>query len=95
MKDDAVEKAVDNSVDNAPPYSVFSRFEKGTYVYLASLAAFASPVSSSTYYPAMLTLASDLHVSLTEISLTITTYMVRFCHGHEFVLGKSQTCTSC
>lgn len=59
-----------------PPFSVFSRFEKGLYIYIASLAAFASPVSSSIYYPAMNTLAEDLHTSLTNISLTITTYLV-------------------
>jgi len=59
-----------------PPYSIFPKWQRVTYVYVASLAAFASPVSSSIYYPAMLTLASDLHRSLTEISLTITTYMV-------------------
>lgn len=74
MSDDAVENGVENTA--APPHSVFSRIEKGVYVYVASLAAFASPVSSSIYYPAMTTLAADLHTSLTNISLTITTYMV-------------------
>lgn len=59
-----------------PPFSVFSKFEKGLYIYVASLAAFASPVSSSIYYPAMNTLAEDLHTSLTNISLTVTTYLV-------------------
>jgi len=59
-----------------PPYSVFSKWQRVTYVYIASLAAFASPVSSSIYYPAMLSLAEDLNTSLTNISLTITTYMV-------------------
>lgn len=59
-----------------PPFSVFSQFEKGLYIYIASVAAFASPVSSSIYYPAMNSLAEDLHTSLTNISLTITTYLV-------------------
>lgn len=59
-----------------PPYSIFPKWKRGLYVYVASLAAFASPVSSTIYYPAMLTLASDLHTSLTNISLTITTFMV-------------------
>ena len=59
-----------------PPFSVFSQFEKGLYIYIASVAAFASPVSSSIYYPAMNSLAKDLHTSLTNISLTITTYLV-------------------
>jgi hypothetical protein len=58
------------------PYSIFSKRQRVLYVYVASLAAFASPVSSSIYYPAMLTLARDLNTSLTNISLTITTYLV-------------------
>lgn len=60
-----------------PAHSIFPKWERVTYVYIASLAAFASPVSSSIYYPAMSALAHDLHTSLTNISLTITTYMVR------------------
>jgi hypothetical protein len=60
-----------------PPHSVFSKWQRITYVYVASLAAFASPVSSSIYYPAMLTLAKDLNTSLTNINLSITAYVVR------------------
>ncbi|KAL2210605.1 MFS general substrate transporter [Sarocladium strictum] len=59
-----------------PVHSIFPRWERVTYIYIASLAAFTSPVSSSIYYPAMSALAHDLHTSLTNISLTITTYMV-------------------
>ncbi|KAJ5096681.1 major facilitator superfamily transporter [Penicillium angulare] len=74
MNDDRVEIGVENAT--LSPHSTFSKFEKGAYVYVASLAAFASPVSSSIYYPAMTTLAKDLNTSLTNISLTITTYMI-------------------
>ncbi|CAM1507776.1 Fc.00g046240.m01.CDS01 [Cosmosporella sp. VM-42] len=59
-----------------PPHSVFTKWQRIIYVYIASVAAFASPVSSSIYYPAMSTLAKDLDTSLTNISLTITMYMV-------------------
>ncbi|KAH6662759.1 major facilitator superfamily domain-containing protein [Halenospora varia] len=59
-----------------PPYSIFPKWQRGLYVYMASLAAFSSPVSSTIYYPAMLTLARDLNTSLTNISLTITTYLI-------------------
>jgi hypothetical protein len=58
------------------PHSIFSKRQCVANVYIASLAAFASPVSSSIYYPAMLTLAHDLNTSLTNINLTITTYVV-------------------
>jgi hypothetical protein len=60
------------------PHSIFSRWQKVTYVYIASLTAFASPVSSNIYLPAILSIADELHVSLTKISLTITVYMVSF-----------------
>src|ERR1700761_416276 len=59
-----------------PPHSIYPKWQRVIYVYIASVAAFASPVSSSIYYPAMLTLAKDLNTSLTKISLTITTFMV-------------------
>lgn len=59
-----------------PPFSVFSDVEKRVYVYIASLAAFTSPVATSIYFPALNILASDLHTSLAHINLTITTYMV-------------------
>jgi outer membrane biosynthesis protein TonB len=59
-----------------PPHSVFSKRAKVTYVYIASLAAFVSPVSTSIYYPAMVVLASDLNTSYANITFTVTTYMV-------------------
>jgi hypothetical protein len=59
-----------------PPYSIFSRHERLFYAWLASVAAFASPVSTSIYYPALTVLAKDLNTSLANINLTITTYMV-------------------
>lgn len=71
-----------------PPYTIFPKWQRATYVYIASLAAFASPVSSTIYYPAMLTIATDLNTSLTKISLTITTYMVQFT-PHDFCITRS------
>jgi hypothetical protein len=72
-------------------YSFFPKWQRMLYVYVASLAAFASPVSSSIYYPAMLTLARDLDTSLTNISLTITTYLVLIPHLHLIVLSKADS----
>ena len=72
-----------------PPYSIFPKWKRVLCVYVASLAAFASPVSSSIYYPAMLTLARDLNTSLTNISLTITTYMVLIFYFHHIVQSKA------
>ena len=73
------------------PYSIFPKWQRMLYVYVASLAAFASPVSSSIYYPAMLTLARDLDTSLTNISLTITTYLVLIPHLHLILLSKTES----
>lgn len=70
------EKELGIEPDHEPPYSVFSRYERLFYAWLASVAAFASPVSTSIYYPALTVLAKDLNTSLGNINLTITTYMV-------------------
>ena len=59
-----------------PPFSVFSVREKRFIVIMASLAALFSPLSANIYFPALNTLSADLHVSLTKINLTITTYLV-------------------
>lgn len=72
---ESAESGTDPSKDEAP-FSVFSNVEKRVYVYIASLAAFTSPVATSIYFPALNILASDLHTSLANINLTITTYMV-------------------
>lgn len=58
------------------PYSAFPKWQRITFVYVASLAAFAGPVSAGIYFPAILSIAQDLDTSLTNINLTITTYMV-------------------
>ena len=63
--------------DPEPPFSVFSARERNFLVMMASLAALFSPLSANIYYPALNTLSTDLHVSLSKINLTITTYLVR------------------
>ncbi|PMD30085.1 MFS general substrate transporter, partial [Hyaloscypha variabilis F] len=73
----------------APPYSIFPRYERLFYAWLASVAAFASPVSTSIYYPALTILAKDLNTSLGNINLTITTYMVFQAVAPTFVGGIS------
>jgi hypothetical protein len=59
-----------------PPYSIYSNYQKRLYAWAASMAAFSSPVSSNIYYPALSALAHDLNTSLSNINLTITTFMV-------------------
>ncbi|MCJ1283825.1 hypothetical protein MMC26_003156 [Xylographa opegraphella] len=65
-----------NKDDTESQFSTFPSIEKKLYVYIASCAAFASPVSSSIYYPALNIIASDLNTTLANINLTVTTYMI-------------------
>ncbi|KOC08603.1 putative MFS transporter [Aspergillus flavus AF70] len=58
-------------------YSAFSKAQKRYIVFCTSWAGFFSPVSSQIYYPALNTLANDLHVSGGLINLTLMSYMVR------------------
>lgn len=57
-------------------YSVFPKGMKRYIVICSSCAGFFSPLSSQIYFPALNTLASDLHVSISLINLTLTSYMV-------------------
>lgn len=70
-------------------YSVFTVNQRRYIVFTASWAGFFSPVSSQIYFPALNTLAKDLHVSNSLINLTLTSYMVRLsmCIGHIYFIG--------
>lgn len=62
-------------------YSAFSKTQKRLVILAAALASAFSPLSANIYYPALNSIAKELHVSPSEINLTITTYMVRpHCH---------------
>lgn len=58
------------------PFSAFSTNQKRFIVFMASWAGFFSPVSANAYFPALNSLAADLHVSNTLINLTLTSYMI-------------------
>ena len=60
-------------------YSTFSNKAKRGIVLLVALAGFFSPLSANIYFPALEYIASDLHVSLELMNLTITAYLV--CQG--------------
>ena len=59
-----------------PVHSIFTRHQKWFIVFMASWAGFFSPVSGQIYFPALNTIAADLHVSNTLINLTLTSYMI-------------------
>ncbi|KAI9704058.1 MAG: hypothetical protein M1820_005680 [Bogoriella megaspora] len=62
------------------PYSVFTTRQKKSIVICASIAALFSPLSANIYFPALNTLADDLHVSTSLINLTVTTYLANYLH---------------
>ena len=82
--------AILDSTPIADGYSVYSAGQKKVILIAGSFAAFFSPVSSNIYFPALTTIAKDLRVSLSQISLTVTTYQVSVilcspvnpCHQH-------------
>jgi hypothetical protein len=57
-------------------YSVFTTTKKRLIILTAALASSFSPLSANIYYPALNSIAKDLHVGPSQINLTITTYMV-------------------
>lgn len=55
----------------------YSQAQKIFIVFIAALTTLIPPLTASIYYPVITQLAGDLHVSITDINLTITTYLVR------------------
>lgn len=60
-------------------YSVFTVPQKKAIVLSAALGAVFSPMSTTIYLPALNQIAGDLHVSISKINLTVTTFLVRIC----------------
>jgi hypothetical protein len=60
-----------------PPFSTFTHTQK--IVLAISFIGLLSPLSASIYFPAINTLAGDLHVSVSDINLTVTSYLVSPC----------------
>ncbi|RYP53320.1 hypothetical protein DL768_001677 [Monosporascus sp. mg162] len=63
-------------VSSGLPYSVFSPSMKWWIVVMNCFSAFMSPTTAQIYFPAIPALAEDLGVSIAEINLTLTTYMI-------------------
>lgn len=71
-----VEKQQPSEPDLPPPYSVFTLWQKRLIVLAASFTAFFSPLSAQIYFPALTAIAEDLGVTNSQITLTVTTYMI-------------------
>lgn len=62
--------------ENVTQYSIHGRSQKRLIVFIVAFAAMFSPLSSFIYYPALKAVAEDLHISLTKMDFTITSYMI-------------------
>lgn len=56
--------------------SIFTAPQKSFIILLASIAGAFSTLCSYIYYPALVPIASELHVSITLVNLTITSYLL-------------------
>jgi predicted MFS family arabinose efflux permease len=65
----------DSGLQNIP-YSIFSKTQKCWIVLCIVFAGMFSPLSSFIYYPAIHSLATDLHTSVEAVNLSITVYMI-------------------
>jgi MFS family permease len=87
-----VEKSDSSNVEeNHTPYSDFTKREKQLIVFIATMAGFVSPLSSSIYFPALNTLANQFHTSSSLINLTITTYTIFQALSPTVIAGLSET----
>nr|POF14990.1 itaconate transport protein [Quercus suber] len=58
------------------PYHIYSSRMKGFLVFMVSLVAALSGLSSNIFFPAQLAIAEDLHITPQIVNLSITTYML-------------------
>lgn len=90
-----LERASDKNSKNvkidSEPHSIYTTNQKRAIILAASVAAFFSPLSANIYLPALNTLAKDLRVSNSLITLTVTTYLVR---DHLFMLPNRRLLVS-
>lgn len=71
-----VEVATKSQQDTNVPYSIYTKNQKRMIILAASIASFFSPMGSNIYIPALNSVAEELHVSDSLITLTLTTYLV-------------------
>ncbi|KAI5921826.1 putative MFS transporter [Camillea tinctor] len=59
-----------------PPYSIFSRQQKVWIIAIAAWAGWFSTASSFIYFPAVPFMATQMGVSVEQINLTVTSYLI-------------------
>ncbi|EDU50639.1 conserved hypothetical protein [Pyrenophora tritici-repentis Pt-1C-BFP] len=59
-----------------PPYSVFSKGMKTWIIFLVSISSLISPFGASMFLPALNVLSDVLHITPSQVNISITTYMI-------------------
>ncbi|EAU30095.1 predicted protein [Aspergillus terreus NIH2624] len=77
--------------EQSSPFTILSERHKKWTITITSLVTFVSPVSANIYYPALNEMTRELHVSSSDINLTITAFMVVQGLGPFFVASLSDT----
>ncbi|CAO3680217.1 unnamed protein product [Umbelopsis ramanniana] len=62
--------------EESDPYCIFSKRKKWAIVIMAAVATFISPLTANIFLPAMNSMQESLNVSITEIKLGVTVYMI-------------------
>jgi hypothetical protein len=58
------------------PYSIFSHRMKIWIIILVSISALISPFGAAMFLPALNVLSDVLHITPTQVNISVTTYMV-------------------
>ncbi|KAI0396781.1 major facilitator superfamily domain-containing protein [Xylariaceae sp. FL0594] len=64
-------------LESSTPFSVFTLMQKRFIVFIVAMTTLLPPLTASIFYPVIPLLARELHVSIADINLTITIYLVR------------------
>ncbi|KAJ5693289.1 hypothetical protein N7462_002712 [Penicillium macrosclerotiorum] len=62
--------------DEPLPYSAFTTTQKRWIITLVAFAGWFSSLSSFIYFPAIPSIASDLHITTERVNLTVTAYLI-------------------
>jgi MFS family permease len=58
------------------PWSIWSSKQRKFIILSASFASLLSPLSGQIYFPALDTIAKDLHVTDSQVNISITTFLI-------------------
>ncbi|KAF9893521.1 hypothetical protein FE257_010833 [Aspergillus nanangensis] len=75
-KDGIQEEKTTETAPTPTPYSIFTTKQKRWIVAIAALAGWFSTTSSFIYFPAIPFISRDLGVTIEQVSLTVTSYLI-------------------